>query len=418
VIVSPYSPGLGKRPSVFVGRDAQLARAGATLTKVENTETSTGSAMVLVGSRGLGKTVTLGAVAEEAAARGFLTATAQLDRVSDAAQQVAEQVARAVAPLEGSTREKLWHRFSERLNALSIEVHAGIVKVSSAAPPAAGSGEHSVTRRQLLTDVLVEGTHLAVAHDQLGLALFLDEIQEARKDDLVVLTNALQEAGLAGSTPLAVFGAGLVTAPDRLMESASFAERFDYQRLEPLDADEASRALVEPALNVGVRWESAAVDRLLEKSNGSPYLIQLLGQEAWAIAAPERGRTIDLAVADRAAEQVQEALSNGMFRGRWNKSTRVERLLLAAMAICADESGTALMRHLTALTGRTSPQLSTVRKSLIDKGIIEPASHGQLRFSIAGFDGYVIDQLGVEWAGPDALDSGGPIPPLQLRGDR
>jgi hypothetical protein len=414
MIVSPYSPGFGKRPAVFVGREAQLARAAATLTKVDNTRTSTGGAMVLVGLRGLGKTVTLGAVADDAAARGFITAIAQLDRVSDVPQQVAEKVARAVAPLESATREKLWRPFSERLKALSIELNAGIVKVTSG-PPTTSTRESRASRRQLLTDVLVEGTHLAVAHDQKGLALFLDEIQEARADDLVVLTNALQEAGRVADTPLAVFGAGLVTTPDRLMESASFAERFDYQRLAPLEDDDALRALVQPALDHGVSWESAAAERLLAEANGSPYLIQLLGDEAWTIAAPERGRTITLAEAEQAAVQVQAALHDGMFRGRWNKATPVERLLLTSMAVAANESGLALMRHITALTGRTSPQLSTVRKSLIDKGIIEPAAHGQLQFSIAGFGAFVLEQQGLEWAGPKVLDTGEPIPRLEVR---
>jgi hypothetical protein len=420
VIDSPYSPGFGERPTVFVGRDAEIARARATLTKVSNTQSSATGTLVLVGARGLGKTVTLGAIADDSAKRGFVTATVQLDRVSDSAQLVAEQVARAVADLESSTREALWHRFSERLKVLSIELNAGIVKVTSPAP-AASTPAARVSRRQALTDVLVEGAHLAAAHDRAGLVLFLDELQEAQEADLVVLTNALQDVGRTGGTPLAVFGAGLVTAPDKLMDAASFAERFDFQQLAPLGDDEAARALVEPALTVDVTWASDAVDHLVSVANGSPYMIQRLGHEAWSIAAPGRHATIGLPAARSAADDVMEALSHGMFRGRWNKSTPVERVLLAAMAIAADRSGVAHTRHITALTGRTTPQLSTARKSLIDKGIIEPAGHARLRFSIAGFGDYVLDRVGLEWAGPAALDAEGLVPRLELgyadRGD-
>lgn len=50
--------------------------------------------------------------------------------------------------------------------------------------------------------------------------------------------------------------------------------------------------------------------------------------------------------------------------------------------------------------GRTTPQWSTARRSLIDKGLIEPAGHGVLRFTMPTFAAFVRQVTGVEYRGP------------------
>lgn len=51
------------------------------------------------------------------------------------------------------------------------------------------------------------------------------------------------------------------------------------------------------------------------------------------------------------------------------------------------------------MTGRTTPQLSTARKALIDKGLIEATGQGRLRFTMPGFAEFVRDQVDVPWYG-------------------
>ncbi|MFZ1283739.1 MAG: hypothetical protein WAQ75_06425, partial [Propionicimonas sp.] len=76
---SPYTPGFGARPSVLVGRDQVLSRAAATLTRVANSGRSATQVTVLTGTRGMGKTVTLGEIGTTARARGFVTCSLSLD---------------------------------------------------------------------------------------------------------------------------------------------------------------------------------------------------------------------------------------------------------------------------------------------------------------------------------------------------
>jgi hypothetical protein len=215
---------------------------------------------------------------------------------------------------------------------------------------------------------------------------------------------------MTADAPLAVFAAGLPETPDRVMAAASFTERFDFRTLERLDPDAAERALVEPALALDVHWSPEAAGVVLAAAAGSPYLIQRLGDETWTLAAPGAGDILGEEPARRAIADVRESLGNGMFRGRWAKATAAERDLMAAIAQVVDVDGVAQTRGITAVTGRTTPQLSPARQSLIDKGLIESVGHGRLRFTMPGFAEFVRDQVGVPWYGPSVGTPGGELP--------
>jgi hypothetical protein len=387
---SPYRPGFGVRPAVFVGRERVLARASAELTRVANSGHAAPAVTLFTGPRGLGKTVTLDAIAVEAQRRGFVPCWVPLDSVSDNVQLLAARVAEAVSPL-GARSGGAWDAFRRRLASLSLEVNAGIIKITSG-PDAAGRPDRTASR-QALGDVLVKAAQIAVGHRQTGVAVFIDEFQEAPHNQLVVLCNAIQDV-LTSQTmpPIVFFAAGLPNTPDKVMAAASFTERFNFRTLDRLDRDDAERALIEPCIPLGVTWDADAADAVLGEAAGSPYLIQKLGEEAWLVAEPTPGAGITRAHAAAAIVQVREDLDAGMFRGRWAKATPVDRALLVAMAQVADAEGTARTSDITRLTGKSTPQLSHTRKSLIDKGIIETVAKGQWRFTMPGFADYVLRQ--------------------------
>ena len=80
---SPYRPGFGARPVVLAGREHVLARAAANLTRVTNSSAPASTVTVLIGVRGIGKTVTLGEIADMAVERKLATCLVSLDTVSD-----------------------------------------------------------------------------------------------------------------------------------------------------------------------------------------------------------------------------------------------------------------------------------------------------------------------------------------------
>lgn len=390
---SPYKPGFGARPAVLVGREAQLARAEVVLTRVENSGEAAAASVVFTGARGLGKTVTLGVIGDRARARGFVVATVTLDRISDNVQMLAAAIAEAIAPLHSTTSSTMWARVHDRLSALSIEVNAGVVKIVSESPGHAGVSTPTV-QRQVLASLLQSAAKGAAEKDRRGLVVLLDEVQEAPMDQLVVLANAIQDTSKTEKTPLAIFAAGLPQTPELVMEAASFTERFDFRTLGRLDHDTAERALIEPALALGVRWAPDAVELALQDAGGSPYLIQYIGDETWAWISAKPGCTIEPAQVEAAIIQVRDSLAGGMYRGRWAKATPAEKAVIVAVAETGDRGGVATTRDVSTALGVQTRQWSMARQSLIDKGIVETAGRGRLRFTMPGFASFAAAQAG------------------------
>lgn len=386
---SPYQPGFGARPTVLVGREAQFARIQAVLTRVRNSGDISPTHLVFTGARGLGKTVTLSVAGDIAAEHNFIKAATAMDQVSDNIQLLAGAIAEAIAPLQHNAPATMWARLRERLASLSIEINAGVIKITSegrARPPAPGL---TAAQRQGLAGLIADAASIARTKDHAGLVLILDELQEAPHTQLVVLANAIQDAAQIPHTPLAVIAAGLPTTPELVMAAASFTERFDFRPLGRLDRPDAERALLEPALRNGVQWATPATEQALSAAGGSPYLIQYIGDETWIHAQPHHGSTITTEHVDAALNDIRDNLEAGMFRGRWQKATPAEQAVLIAVATTATAEGIATTAAISAALETTTRAWSMARQSLIDKGLLEPAGHGRLRFTMPGFADYV-----------------------------
>ena len=388
---SPYKPGFGARPAVLVGREAQLARAEVALTRIANSGEAAAATIVFTGARGLGKTVTLGVIGDRARERGFVTASVSLDRVSDNVQMLAAAVAEAIAPLHHTGASSVWQGVKDRLSALCIEVNAGVVKIISDAPESRPAT--TTIQRQVLASLLAGAAAAAREKGHTGLVVTLDELQEAPGDQLVVLANAIQDATKTEHAPLGIFGAGLPQTPELVMEAASFTERFDFRTLGRLEHGAAERALIEPAIALGVRWEPSAAELALENAAGSPYLIQYIGDETWMHAAPRTGSAISRGAVETALVQVRDNLDNGMFRGRWAKATPAEKAVIVAIAQTCDRAGVARTAEVSTELHADTRQWSMARRALIDKGIVESVGRGLLRFTMPGFASFVVARV-------------------------
>jgi hypothetical protein len=129
---------------------------------------------------------------------------------------------------------------------------------------------------ELLGDVGELGRDLGV-----GIAVFLDEMQDLPAPDLAALCGACHEMSQRGS-PVVVVGAGLPHLPTALSASRSYAERlFRYVAVDRLPRDEADRAIAVPAAGEGVEVTAGALDALHALTDGYPYFIQAFGKSTW-----------------------------------------------------------------------------------------------------------------------------------------
>ena len=363
-----------------MGREIQLGIAERIADQVEAGRRPPHT--VLVGLRGVGKTVLVREVVRRLRGRGWLCGYYEIRRDVEVGRAIGTIV------LEGSQLLSTGTRFIRRLRKLSASIGSATLTGSSA-------GTLSLSFRtdtERTTDPYLETLSLfralaAGARDEgVGVALCVDEIQDFRRADATVMLQAL-EADQDEDSRVLLFAAGLPHTSAVLAKARTYAERFRYEPIDDLSPAEARRAVAEPADSLGVRWDSDALDRVVALSQGYPYFLQLYASEAWAMAdGPASVTPADLAEAE---PRVGRLLDAGLYSARYRRVSAGEQTYLAAVAALMGPDGRVRSGDVVRELGKTHPEASPVRDRLIRKGVIHAPEDGVLAFSVPGFADYV-----------------------------
>ncbi|HEU4674416.1 MAG TPA: ATP-binding protein, partial [Motilibacteraceae bacterium] len=351
--------------------------------------------LVLTGLRGVGKTVLLNALRSQAVNR--LWGTGKIEARPD--QSLRRPVASALhmAVREIAPRHRDPDRVDEFLAVLKAFALRDPAPPKGAAkqwqpgidvPAARGradSGDMEIDLVELLSDAA------SVAQDVgVGIALFVDEMQDLEPVDVSAVCAACHELSQSGA-PLIVVGAGLPHLPAVLSASKSYSERlFRYVRIDRLEREAADRALTAPAQDEGAAFEPAALDALYAATDGYPYFVQAYGKAVWDAAPASPVTAEDVRVASPEAEA---ELALGFFGSRYERATPAEREYMRAMADLAVKEGErddpVATSAVADLLGRKPSSLSPARDSLIKKGLVYSAERGLIAFTVPHFGRYL-----------------------------
>lgn len=379
MIQSPYSP--GSLPSYLAGRSHELQVVRDRLARVDALGRSAGPLLAFYGPRGFGKTSLLRAAQREAIGNGYLTVW------------VTGRDDAPLAPdLAGALAEEIRDNSSLLTQAGALLATLDKVQVEVGVPGAKVTAEATGRRpSDVIEGSLKRAAEFARQHDQHGLVVFVDEFQDAPKADRRSLLIALQHFdGAPKGYPVAVVAAGLPSLPSAVTDAATFGERSDFHELRLLNDVATIEALKLPAEQLGVHWKQEALELAIELTQGYPHEVQLLGEATWNAARPERGGRITLGHVNQGRETVAERMDQ-LFAARLAKTTDEQRQFLAAMASLGD--GSVARGAIATALGVTTESLSRPRQELIGRGLIEPAGHGRLRFTIPGFAAYLRSPL-------------------------
>lgn len=378
---NPFAPGAGTRPPELAGREKIVEDTLTALRRVQNGRSAKGQ--MLLGLRGVGKTVLLNRIAELAEDEGYLTIVLEAPESRRLAEMLVPPLRAVLFKLSRSDQARsLANRGLGVLRgfASAFKVKYGDLEVSvDAATGTADSGHLESDLPELLMAVAQ-----AAKADGRAVALFIDEVQYLSQEDLSALIVAAHRMGQR-ELPFILFGAGLPQLAALAGEAKSYAERlFDYPPVGALDVNAASRAIREPVIDEGAAIEDDALAEIVERTQGYPYFLQEWGSLAWN-AAPSS--PITLKDVDRASEQALEALDNGFFRVRLDRLTPRERAYVRAMA----ELGPGPHRSgdVAAAAGMSVTTAGPLRAGLIRKGMIYSPAHGDTAFTVPMFDAYL-----------------------------
>ena len=219
-----------------------------------------------------------------------------------------------------------------------------------------------------------------------GVIFLLDEIQYLQSVELEALIMALHKCARR-SLPITLVGAGLPQIPRLASEAKSYSERlFRFPRVGELDAETDARdAVVLPANNLGVEFESEAVDFIVKYAQGYPYFLQEYGKIVWdeASASP-----ITVEDSKSVLPLVEAKLDESFFRVRAERTTELELRYLYAMAELGPDPHQA--SEVAGRINRTTEQVGPVRARLIEKGLLYTPGHGYAAFTVPQFDRYML----------------------------
>jgi AAA ATPase domain len=392
---NPYAPGAGQRPPELAGRDRELAQFEVTLERVAAGRPE--RSMVLSGLRGVGKTVLLNALRGLAVQRAW--GTGKLEARPD--QSVRLPLAQAVHAAVREVAHR--HRDPERVDAVTgvlksfalrtrLDDRRGVRWQPPVDVPAlkgrADSGDLELDLVELFTDVAELARDLGV-----GVALFVDEMQDVSTAELAALCGACHEISQQGA-PVIVVGAGLPHLPVALAASKSYAERlFRYVVVDRLPREMADRALLVPAGTEDVDYAAEALDELYALTDGYPYFVQAYGKVTWdaAVASP-----IQVSDVREAAPEAEGELAVGFFGARYDRATPAERDYMRTMADLAVErhDGLVATADIATSLGRKPQSLSPARDGLIKKGLVYSSERGSVAFTVPHFGKFLRGQSG------------------------
>lgn len=377
---NPFAPGAGSPPPALVGRDRIIETADIALHRIRDGRPE--KSQMLLGLRGVGKTVLLNRIAEIARELGYLVVKLEAPEGQRLAAYLAPALKATLIQLSRS--EKAKDLASQALAALrgfasAFKVSIGEFEFGLTEPQTADTGNLEIDLAALLISV----GRAARAGDA-SVVILVDEIQYLTEEDLRALIMAFHMISQEG-LPIVLFGAGLPQVAGLAGDAKSYAERlFDYPPVGPLSEKAAGEAIRRPLLDERADIEDDALAQIVSITGGYPYFLQEWGKHAWRVAdqAP-----IDLHDVEEASADATEALDKNFFRVRFDRLTPREQDYLRAMAELG--AGPHRSGEIAALMQRKVESLGPLRSGLIKKGMIWSPSHGDTAFTVPLFDEFM-----------------------------
>lgn len=382
-VTNPFVPGAGNPPPELAGRDdvRETVRIAIERTRIGRPTKS----LLMVGLRGVGKTVLLDRMRMSAEETGIRTLRIEAPEKRSLPALIAPEL--RVVLLRLSKNEQAKELAQRALRGLAgfakaLKIKYQDIEVGFDFDPEPGLADNGDLEHDL--QALLEVTGSAAKTAGTALAMFIDELQYVEEHELAALIVALHRT-TQQQLPIILVGAGLPQLRGRMGEAKSYAERlFDFPEIGPLAPAEARRAIQKPITAQNSAINTDALECIVNKTRGYPYFLQEWGKHSWNAATTS---PITLADVETASETTIAALDESFFRVRFDRLTPHEKKYLRAMA----ELGPGPHRSgdIAEQMNREVTSLGPTRGQLIAKGMIWSPCHGDTAFTVPLFDEFM-----------------------------
>ena len=366
---NPFRPSFGITPAVVIGRegiDLQVRLA------LEEGAGSPYRFTLISGARGSGKTVLLNLLEHTAREMGW-----HVIRVPASADMLTELTN---------------VRLPELLNTIDPDAHTTTVTSGSIA----GLGSISVDHTQRYTSTpsirsLLRTAAEYAAEQHSGIFLTLDELQSAQTDLLHTFTDAVQDI-VRDNLPIALAVAGLPYEVSELLQlpGTTFLRRAVPIELTTLSTTQINQLLQETA-HLGHRsFTAEALSQATTATHGSVFIAQLIGSISYTLAD---GDTITENTVDEAIPLLRDRVNLQVIRPALRDMPDNELTYLhAAAQLTTSDAESISTAKVAEFLGKQPNSVTSARRSLIHRGLIEPAGHGYVKLTDPYLREYLLDQ--------------------------
>lgn len=382
-IRDPFSPSAGSPPPELAGRDELRESIHIALERARIGRPA--KSAMLVGLRGVGKTVLLDRLRMDAESSGIHTVRIEAPEGRSLPALLAPQLRQALLRLSQVAAAKDYA--IRGLRALAgfaskLKVTFGDIEVGMDYEPEPGLADNGDLEHDL--QALLEQVGLAAKSAGTALAIFIDELQYVPEAQLAALITAIHRTEQR-QLPVVLVGAGLPQLRGQMGNAKSYAERlFDFPTIGPLGPDAARQAIVKPLADEGVSISDDALQNILDVTQGYAFFLQQWGSHTWRAA---QASPIGIDDVHKASVTAVAALDESFFRVRFDRLTPSEKKYLRAMA----ELGPGPHRSgdIATQLGKAVNLLGPTRSALIAKGMVWSPSHGDTAFTVPMFDAFM-----------------------------
>lgn len=377
---NPYTPGAGFMPGYLAGREQVLADAEKYLNTLVLGYPQ--QSVIYYGLRGVGKTVLLNAIEKIVDETAVLVEHIEIAEKKNFTQQIANSSKKFIHKMSAKEVAK---DFATKLQGILRAFQLTYNPNEQTFSIGMGDAEY-VTTGDLsvdLTDLFVSMGKMA---EKTGYAIcfFVDEIQYMKEAEVEALVNAIHRCNQL-RLPIMIFGAGLPKILKMLGEIKSYSERlFKFEEIGALTEQEAKDAITKPVEPMGIQYESEALEKILSVTKGYPHFIQEMCSAIWNLANTEIIKRTDV---ECAIPIFYQNLDAGFFKVRYDRCTQKEKMFIFAMVKCGDLPCT--IANVAKIMKRSVSSISPYRAQLINKGVIYATAHGEVDFTVPGFDEYL-----------------------------
>lgn len=386
-VLNPFAPGAGTPPPELAGRHNILERAKTTLARISQGRPA--KSFMLIGLRGVGKTVLLNRILQLAEDGGYRALLVEAHEDKSLPQLIVPPLRQILLSLDqlGAVNEKV-KRGLRVLKSFANGLHVkyGDIEIGLSIDPERGTGDSGDLEADLPQLLVAVGE--AAAARKTAVCLLIDELQYISETELSALIMGIHKV-TQKQLPLVLVGAGLPQLVGNMGRSKSYAERlFDFPEVGHLQPKDAQIALVEPIARAGESIAIGAVKLMLEATRGYPYFLQEWGYHCWNEA--DKSPISKKDVAD-ATPVILKNLDQSFFRVRLDRLTPTEKRYLRAMA----ELGPGPHRSgdIAEMLNVKVQSVAPLRSGLIRKGMIYSPAHGDTAFTVPLFDEFLKRQM-------------------------